>query len=482
MKSRIIHTKSLKIIACLLSVVLTGMFVLVFLLLATAPTRPVLAQAAPLDAAGLSTPIPAGWRVSNISLEITSPVTITLTETITPTATLTVTLTPEPSETPSPMPELPAYLPFILREAPTPLPDPVLVDLLLCDKNSRAIPDNNRDGASGLITIPDPRLVVDLDVYLRIDHTWIGDLQVTLTHQESGRSLTLLDRPRNPTKASFCEYDHIIAILDDEASQAVEGKCSDKNLAISGSFRPEESLQAFTGVPLEGTWVLTAADRSAYDTGALREWCLDITAAERLPAPTPTPEPVILPAAAQITNIRGWNQSMPLSCESRSAVDLAGYHGVWINEYTFFNGLPVSDNPDVGFVGSVYGAWGQTPPNPYGVHAAPVAALLRNYGLDAQARKTMAWDELRAEIAAGRPVEVWVIGASYGAGNGRPLYYRAQDSSHTVVSPYEHTVLAIGYTQNSVTLLDGASVYTRSLTQFLDSWSVLRNMAVTVRP
>ena len=33
-----------------------------------------------------------------------------------------------------------------------------------------------------------------------------------------------------------------------------------------------------------------------------------------------------------------------------------------------------------------------------------------------------------------------------------------------------------------VTIQDGSSVYTRSINQFLDSWSALGNMAITVNP
>jgi len=104
-----------------------------------------------------------------------------------------------------------------------------------------------------------------------------------------------------------------------------------------------------------------------------------------------------------------------LDCESRSAVDWAAYLGQHINELTFFNRLPKSDNPDKGFVGNVYGAWGQIPPNPYGVHAEPVAALLRDYGLQAYAHRPLRWEQLQAEIAAeiavslGDPVAIQLI-------------------------------------------------------------------------
>jgi hypothetical protein len=172
---------------------------------------------------------------------------------------------------------------------------------------------------------------------------------------------------------------------------------------------------------------------------------------------------------------------MPLSCESRSAVDWARYFGVFIGEYDFFNRLPRSDNPEAGFVGSVYGTWGQIPPNPYGVHAEPVAGVLRDLGLSAYAHKKMSWDAVRAEVAAGRPVEVWIVGAANLVSGAYPVYYTAQDGHFSVVSRYEHTVLVIGYTPSEVILLNGGSVITRPLDTFLDSWSILRNMALTTQ-
>jgi uncharacterized protein YvpB len=189
----------------------------------------------------------------------------------------------------------------------------------------------------------------------------------------------------------------------------------------------------------------------------------------------PSPDPA-LPAEAQITGVVGHKQLYPLSCESRSAADFAAFFGYRIDEGEFLGRLPLSDNPDVGFVGDVHGRWGQIPPGPYGVHAGPVAFVLRQYGLNAHAYKGLTWDHLRAQIAAGKPVIVWVTGH---VEPGAPVEYTASDGRTIVVARYEHTVIVIGYTPEAVTLLDGSKTYTRPLSVFLDSWAVLGNMAVT---
>jgi uncharacterized protein YvpB len=198
--------------------------------------------------------------------------------------------------------------------------------------------------------------------------------------------------------------------------------------------------------------------------------------------PTNTPEPTSPPwppASASIDRIHGYTQSYSLSCESRSAVDWARYFGVEIDETEFLLGLPLSDDPEVGFVGYYNDYIGQTPPYSYGVHADPVASLLRDYGLPAAGLKGLSLDGLRSEIAAGRPVIVWII---YGISSGYALEYTASDGQTSLVAPNEHTVIVIGYDETSISVLDGAWVYTRSLDQFLNSWEVLGNMAVIYQP
>ena len=197
-----------------------------------------------------------------------------------------------------------------------------------------------------------------------------------------------------------------------------------------------------------------------------------------LVVPTSLARGETLPEAAYITGVIGYAQSYGLSCESRSAVDWAAYWGVTISEWEFLSRLPVTDNPDTGFVGDYNGYWGFIPPAAYGVHAKPVANLLRQYGLKASARQGLSWDELRAEIAVGRPVIVWIIGQMW---SGAPIAYTASDGRKTTVAKFEHTMIFTGYDSTYVYAIDA---YTGSgmifyISTFIDSWSVLGNMAVT---
>jgi uncharacterized protein YvpB len=166
-----------------------------------------------------------------------------------------------------------------------------------------------------------------------------------------------------------------------------------------------------------------------------------------------------------------------LDCEARSAIDLAAFFGVEIDEKDFLSKLPKSDNPEDGFVGNFRGPTGQLPPQSYGVYSKPVSALLRDYGLHAHSKKDFEWEYLQAEIAAGRPVMVWIIGNTW---PGYAVKYTTSNGQTTYVANYEHTGIVIAYDETTVTIVDGAMTYRRTLEEFQQSWSVLHNMAITV--
>jgi subtilisin-like proprotein convertase family protein/uncharacterized protein YvpB len=391
--------------------------------------------------------------------------------------------------------------PLIFRQpTPTPIPPPAgeLPKTLFCSSPSVSIPDNNQGGISNTITITDPRFIRDLDIRLDIDHSWVGDLHITLTHAETGRSIQLIDRPGSTPGGDNdgCSLDNIKTILDDDISLPVENECSSFpaavavndyiQAAIAGTYIPEQALANFDAEPIYGNWILKVSDQNPFDTGKFNQWCIATELIETQVIDPPSPPPNDLPKNAFIPGVTGKSQTLPLDCESRSAVDWANYYGVRIDELNFFYGLPESDNPDLGFVGNVYGTWGQIPPYAYGVHADPIAKRLRHFGLSAVVHHPLSWVSLKAEIAAGRPVIVWILGSKY-AGyeyvvNGIPEYYRPKEGNNAVVARYEHTVIVTGYTEDSVSYLNGGNIYQKDRKQFLESWSALGNMAITMQP
>ncbi|MDA1195363.1 MAG: C39 family peptidase [Planctomycetota bacterium] len=204
-----------------------------------------------------------------------------------------------------------------------------------------------------------------------------------------------------------------------------------------------------------------------------------ILAACAAPAATPVWDATSGAARPARVHLRvvGRAQERSLSCESRSACDLLAAYGIHVPEDTFRLGLPVSDNPDLGFVGDVDGPGEQLPPAGYGVHAEPIAARVRALGLHALASRGRTRDWLLDRLAEGRPVIVWATGQL-----DAPVPVTMHDATGRafVVARGEHTFLAIGYQPGQVLLIDAATGRTKAVFfgAFERSWSVLGRQAV----
>ncbi len=183
-----------------------------------------------------------------------------------------------------------------------------------------------------------------------------------------------------------------------------------------------------------------------------------------------------LPAEHFIWNIWGHHQFYAIGCEASAARDWAHYFGVEVHEANFQFQLPASDNPDYGFVGSVTDPWGQVPPYSYGVHAFPVANLLRSgYGMKALGVKGFTLEQLQREVAANRPVIAWVVGNMVG---GVPFEYTDKQGRKVTVAAYEHVVIVTGYTPESIRYMNNGKFYDIPIRYFENSWKILGNMVV----
>ena len=158
-----------------------------------------------------------------------------------------------------------------------------------------AVPDNNPAGVSDTIVLAGGGVIVDLRICLRIDHTRVGDLSASLTHVDTGTTVTLVDRPGEPSTASGCDGADILAILDDAAATAIEDECAAGTPAIEGAFTPNAALSAFDGEAIAGDWRLTVADGASTSTGSLIGWSLIPALTDPTPVPSPTPSPTPAP-------------------------------------------------------------------------------------------------------------------------------------------------------------------------------------------
>jgi len=196
------------------------------------------------------------------------------------------------------------------------------------------------------------------------------------------------------------------------------------------------------------------------------------------PEPSDTPTPTSLPEIPDsyyIESITGHRQVYSLGCEASASVDWARFFGTNFYEFDFQNALPLSDNPDYGFVGDVNSEWGQIPPYAYGVHAGPVADLLQKYGLPAKAVTNFALDDVKRELAQDDPIIVWVIGNMVWS---QPTQYTDKQGRTTTVAPYEHVVILTGYNKDSIRYMTNGRFYDTPTDVFLTSWGVLGKMAV----
>lgn len=194
------------------------------------------------------------------------------------------------------------------------------------------------------------------------------------------------------------------------------------------------------------------------------------------PQPDTTPEVWDYPASHYIYPVYGHEQTYELGCEASAAVDWANFFGLSIYEYSFQTALPLSDNPDFGFVGEVTtDAWGQIPPYAYGVHARPIADLLQAYGLPAKAVTGYSIDQVKQKLSEDKPIIVWVIGnMEY----SNPVSYKDSQGRISIVAPYEHVVILTGYNETHLRYLNNGRFYEIPTEIFENSWSVLGNMAV----
>jgi hypothetical protein len=152
------------------------------------------------------------------------------------------------------------------------------------------ISDNNPAGVDDSLVIFDDISAGDLDVLVRTDaETFVGDIIVTLTHVDTGTSVTLIDQPLFPEDPVGCADYGIDTLLDDEADMAAEDACDHSTgPALRGRLRPNESLSAFDTEGLQGTWTLNVSDVIPADEGTLEAWCL-VYSSDLPETPTVTP-------------------------------------------------------------------------------------------------------------------------------------------------------------------------------------------------
>ena len=120
-----------------------------------------------------------------------------------------------------------------------------LSDFYYEDAANADIPDDDSNGISRVINVPETGVVFGAEVSVDITHSWRGDLIVTLTSPE-GTTQTLHDRAGS-------SEDDLVATWD---------------------------VDSFNGEGMTGDWTLNVSDNAGADTGTLNHWSLTLTAVE----------------------------------------------------------------------------------------------------------------------------------------------------------------------------------------------------------
>lgn len=130
--------------------------------------------------------------------------------------------------------------------------------------------------ASISISVPDSFTVATVVCAIYVPHPFQGDVVLTLSHVESGRSAVLVDRPYVPqSPLGFAAADYgaagVMFVLDDAAASVYDSPAvlPPGIGAVSGTWKPQAALGVFAGDTAAGTWRLTATDGALGDTGSL---------------------------------------------------------------------------------------------------------------------------------------------------------------------------------------------------------------------
>ena len=161
------------------------------------------------------------------------------------------------------------------------------------------IPDNNATGASSTIVVPDSFSITDITVTLNnLTHAYIGDLIATLTHVDTGTTVSLFNRiGRGSGGGDSSNFGGNYSFNDAFTGNlwAVAASGGSSFVIPSGNYFPTGAgsstlvpmLTSLSGELSSGTWRLTISDNGNGDTGALGSWALNLQGNPSSPVSVP---------------------------------------------------------------------------------------------------------------------------------------------------------------------------------------------------
>jgi subtilisin-like proprotein convertase family protein len=193
----------------------------------------------------------------------------------------------------------------------------------VCRTPNLAIPDNNPTGVTDNMMVAMGATITALEVYVRITHTYQGDLIVKL-RSPVGTEVVLHNRTGGST-------DNIIGWYP-------------------STLTPAASLDAFIGQSTDGIWRLTVSDNAGSDIGTLNEWCLRMTHS----APSGVGEVKVstLALGRSLPNPASGTASIRYDLPRAGAVDLAVFDLAGRRVATLFSGTGVAGSHEATWHGT----------------------------------------------------------------------------------------------------------------------------------
>lgn len=135
-----------------------------------------------------------------------------------------------------------------------------------------AIPDLTINQATNRIALAGDPVLESIEVQARIDHTTIGDLEISLVHPDQTELPLMMHRGGDNPDLGVgpCSDPASRVLFSDAATVGIKAGVA----PFPGSYRPEQPLATFQGKPANGAWVLRIADTYDEDSGTLLCWSL----------------------------------------------------------------------------------------------------------------------------------------------------------------------------------------------------------------
>ena len=152
-----------------------------------------------------------------------------------------------------------------------------------------AITDNDPAGVTSIVSISDNEIIQDLTFSVEgLNHSFIGDLIITVSHSTSGKSATLMNRvgtgvgapdgDSSDLNGTYSFADGAGSIWSEAANGDTNYELTPGTYAASGAGESAVDLASiFAGETTQGDWTFTISDNNGGETGSFTQTSIAFT-------------------------------------------------------------------------------------------------------------------------------------------------------------------------------------------------------------